>query len=206
MAARTTLVVGLGNPGREYDGTRHNAGFAVLDRVAAQLGGSFRRKWRLSAAVAEVLVADAKVTLAKPGTFMNRSGQAVAALVNWTKTAPASLLVVVDDADLPVGQLRLRETGGSGGHNGLRSIIAALGGAEDFPRLRVGIGRTAPVGADIAGHVLGRFAPPEQAAADAALAAAAAAVECCLKEGLTTAMNRFNRKTPQPAGQEGDGD
>jgi PTH1 family peptidyl-tRNA hydrolase len=200
------LVVGLGNPGREYDGTRHNAGFAVLDRVAARQGGSFRRKWRLSAAVAEVVLGAGKVTLAKPGTFMNRSGQAVAALVNWLKAAPANLLVVVDDADLPLGQVRLREGGGSGGHNGLRSIIDALGGAEGFPRLRVGIGRTTPVGGDISGHVLGRFAADEQAAAAAALEAAADTVECCLKEGLTTAMNRFNRKPPRRAGQEGDAD
>jgi PTH1 family peptidyl-tRNA hydrolase len=206
VSARTTLVVGLGNPGQEYGGTRHNAGFEVLDRVAQRHGSSFKRKWRMSAVVAELVVADAKVTLAKPGTFMNRSGQAVAALVNWLKASPASLLVVVDDADLPVGQMRLRQAGGSGGHNGLRSIIAALGGDENFPRLRVGIGRTAPVGADIANHVLGRFAPAERVAAAAALDVAADAVECCLKEGLTTAMNRFNRKTPPQAGQEGDGD
>lgn len=206
MSARTTLVVGLGNPGQEYAGTRHNAGFAVVDRVAGRHGSSFRRKWRMSAVVAEVVVDGGKVTLAKPGTFMNRSGQAVAALVNWLKASPAGLLVVVDDADLPVGQMRLRQSGGSGGHNGLRSIITALGGAEDFPRLRVGIGRTAPVGTDIASHVLGRFAPAERAAAEKALDLAADAVECCMKEGLTTAMNRFNRKTPPQAGEEGDRD
>src|SRR5437870_5716695 len=109
------------------------------------LGGSFRSKSRFSAEVAEVILDTGKLVLAKPQTFMNRSGAAVAALVNWLKIAPPEMLVVVDDADLPLGQLRLRQSGGSGGHNGLRSIIEGLGGSEEFPRLRVGIGRTEPV-------------------------------------------------------------
>ena len=110
----------------------------------------------------------------------------------------AGLLVVVDDADLPLGQIRLRTSGGSGGHNGLRSIIEALGGNEEFARLRVGIGRSAPAGADITGHVLGRFAPAEREAAEQAIVAAMEAVECCLRDGLTEAMNRFNRKPSAP--------
>lgn len=203
-AARTKLVVGLGNPGAEYAGTRHNIGFAVVEQVASRYEGSFKRKLRFSAAVAEAVVGGSKTVLAKPQTFMNRSGLAVASLVGWLKVAPAELLVVVDDADLPLGQLRLREAGGSGGHNGLRSIIEALGGSEEFARLRVGIGRTGPVGADISNHVLGRFAPAEREAAAQAVDVAAEAVECCLKEGLTAAMNRFNRKSPLKAGQEGE--
>ena len=199
MSAKPKLVVGLGNPGKEYDGTRHNIGFMVLERLAEKLDCSFRSKWRFSAQVAEAAAGDAgKVVLAKPKTFMNRSGSAVNALLNWLKIEPVQLLVVVDDADLPLGQIRLRTSGGSGGHNGLRSIIEALGGNEEFARLRVGIGRSAPAGADITGHVLGRFAPAEREAAEQAIVAAMEAVECCLRDGLTEAMNRFNRKPSAP--------
>jgi len=195
MLAKPKLIVGLGNPGREYADTRHNVGFMVADRLAEKLNCSFRKKWRFSAEVAEAAVGDAdKVMLAKPRTFMNRSGSAVNAMLQWSKIAPADLLVIVDDADLPPGQIRLRASGGSGGHNGLRSIIEALGGNEEFARLRVGIGRSAPVGADITDHVLGKFAPQERDLAREAVATAVAAVECCLREGLVSAMNQFNRK------------
>ena len=197
MSAKPKLVVGLGNPGEEYERTRHNVGFAVLDRLAEKLDCSFRKKWRFSAEVAEAAVADGgKVVLAKPRTYMNRSGSAVGALLNWLKAEPGQLLVVVDDADLPLGQIRLRASGGSGGHNGLRSIIETLGGKEEFPRLRVGIGRSAPVGADITGHVLGRFATQEREMAEQATTIAVEAIECCLRDGLTEAMNQFNRKQP----------
>ncbi len=195
MSARPKLVVGLGNPGKEYEGTRHNIGFAVLDRIAEKFGGSFRKKSRFSAMIAEAVTGDiGKVALAKPQTFMNRSGMAVNALLQWLKIEPALLLVIVDDADLPLGQIRLRTAGGSGGHNGLRSIIETLGGNEEFARLRVGIGRSAPLGADISGHVLGRFASAERELAEQAVAVAVEAVDCCLREGVTVAMNQFNRK------------
>lgn len=207
MSAKPKLVVGLGNPGKEYAATRHNIGFAVLDRLAEELNCSFRRKWRFSAEVAEAAVGAAgKVVLAKPRTYMNRSGVAVGALLHWLKLVPAEMLVVMDDADLPLGQIRLRASGGSGGHHGLRSIIEALGGNEDFARLRVGIGRpstglgggTAPVGADITGHVLGKFATPERELAKQAAATAAEAIECCFRESLTEAMNQFNRRRSEP--------
>jgi len=195
VSAKPKLVVGLGNPGRDYDGTRHNIGFAALDRLAEKLDCSFRSKWRFSAKIAEAMAGDAgKLVLAKPQTYMNRSGSAVNALVKWLKIEPAQLLVVVDDADLPLGQIRLRAAGGSGGHNGLRSIIEALGGNEEFARLRMGIGRSAPVGADITGHVLGRFGPQERETAEQAVTSAVEAIECCVHEGLAEAMNRFNRK------------
>jgi PTH1 family peptidyl-tRNA hydrolase len=195
VSAKPKLVVGLGNPGKEHAGTRHNIGFAALDRLAEKLDCSFRSKWRFSAKVAEATAGDAgKVVLAKPQTYMNRSGSAVNALLSWLKIEPTQLLVVVDDADLPLGQVRLRASGGSGGHNGLRSIIEALGGNEEFARLRVGIGRSAPLGTDITGHVLGRFGPQEREAAEQAVATAVDAIECCLREGLTEAMNQFNRK------------
>lgn len=203
MSAKPKLVVGLGNPGKDYAGTRHNIGFAVLDRLAGKLDCSFRKKWRFSAEIAAAAAGDAgKVVLAKPQTYMNRSGSAVNALLKWSKIEPPQLLVVVDDADLPLGQIRLRASGGSGGHNGLRSIIEALGGNEEFARLRVGIGRpatelgagTAPVGADITGHVLGKFAAQERELAEQAETTSVEAIECCLREGLTEAMNQFNRK------------
>ena len=214
MSAKPKLVVGLGNPGKEYAGTRHNVGFAVMDRLAEKLDCSFRRKWRFSAEVAEAAAGDAgKVVLAKPRTYMNRSGGAVGALLKWSKIDPAQLLVVVDDADLPLGQIRLRASGGSGGHNGLRSIIEALGGNEGFARLRVGIGRpstglgagTTPLGADITGHVLGKFATQERVLAEQAAASAVEAIECCLREGLAEAMNQFNRrKSESTSAEEGE--
>ena len=205
MSAKPKLVVGLGNPGRGYDGTRHNVGFAALDGLAERLKCSFRNKTRFSAQVAEAGAGEAgKVTLAKPQTFMNRSGSAVQALLAWLEIEPAQLLVVVDDADLPLGQIRLRASGGSGGHNGLRSIIEALGGNEGFARLRIGIRRTAPVGTDITGHVLGRFTAAEREAAGEAVWSAVEAMECCLQDGLIEAMNRFNRKSPRAGAKEGD--
>jgi len=194
MVARTRLVVGLGNPGKEYVGTRHNVGFEVVEQLAGKLDCSLRRKLRFAAQVGEVLLDSGKITLAKPQTFMNRSGTAVTALVKWAKVLPTEVLVIADDADLPLGQLRLRTAGGSGGHNGLRSIIDALGGNEQFARLRIGIGRTGPAGADITGHVLGRFSTAERQEVDATVTAAVAAVECCLREGFAVAMNRFNRR------------
>lgn len=204
MSARTKLVVGLGNPGREYAGTRHNIGFAVVEQFAGKHGSSFKRKWRFAAEVAEIALGDGRVVVGKPQTYMNRSGVTVAAMLSWLKITPADMLVVVDDADLPLGQIRLRASGGSGGHNGLRSIIEALGGSEGFARLRVGIGRRGPAGEDITGHVLGRFSASEREAAEAIAGEAAEALDCCVKEGLTTAMNRYNRKTPPKADGEGE--
>ncbi len=194
MAARAKLVVGLGNPGKEYVGTRHNVGFEVVERLARKLDCSLRRKLRFAAQVGEVTLNGGKVMMAKPQTFMNRSGAAVAVLVKWSKVLPAEVLVIADDADLPLGQLRLRLTGGSGGHNGLRSIIDALSGDEGFARLRIGIGRTLPAGADITGHVLGKFSAAERREIDAGVATAVEAVECCLRDGFAVAMNRFNRR------------
>jgi PTH1 family peptidyl-tRNA hydrolase len=204
-SARIKLVVGLGNPGKEYAETRHNIGFMALDRVAGEYDCSFKRKLRFAAEIGELGSGEGKIVLAKPQTFMNRRGLTVAAMTGWLKISPPEMLVVVDDADLPLGQLRLRQAGGSGGHNGLRSILEALGGREDFPRLRIGIGRTGPTGADITGHVLGRFAAAERAEVAETLKQAAAAIECCWREGLTPAMNRFNRKTPK-SGEQQEGD
>ena len=200
-------MVGLGNPGKRYATTRHNVGFMVLDRLAEELDCSFRRRWRFSAEVAEAAVPEAgRVFLAKPRTYMNRSGVAVGALMRWLKIGPGEMLVVIDDADLPLGQIRLRGSGGSGGHNGLRSIIESLGGDEGFARLRVGIGRPSPGteagepprGGDITGHVLGAFVAAETKVAEQASATAVKAIQCCLRRGLEEAMNQFNRKTSEP--------
>lgn len=170
----------------------------MVERLAARQGCSFKRKLRFAAEVAEFATAAGKVVLIKPQTFMNRSGAAVAALTQWTKIAPAEMLVIVDDADLPVGEIRLRECGGSGGHNGLRSIIEALGGSEGFGRLRIGIGGGGR-GADIADHVLSRFEKAEQVVVEQMLAVAVDAVECTLANGLPVAMNQFNRKKKKSA-------
>jgi PTH1 family peptidyl-tRNA hydrolase len=204
-AGRPRLVLGLGNPGPEYAGTRHNVGFEALDRVAQRLGCSLRSKPRFAAQLAEALLPGGKLVLARPLTFMNRSGLAAAGLLNWLKLSPAQMLVVVDDADLPAGRIRLRLAGGSGGHNGLRSIIEALGGDEQFPRLRIGIGRSAPPGQDITGHVLARFSPAERPAIEQALADAAETVLCSVEQGVAVAMNRFNRKqSPDTGADKGD--
>jgi PTH1 family peptidyl-tRNA hydrolase len=182
----------LGNPGREYAETRHNVGFAVLDQLAKRWQCSFRSRSRFAAELGEYNASAGRIVLAKPQTYMNRSGAAVSALMNWLKIPIGEVLVIVDDADLPLGKIRLRTAGGSGGHNGLRSIIDALGGSEQFARLRVGIGRAEPVGADITGHVLSRFAASEREAAQQAIARAADAVACCVADGYAVAMNKFN--------------
>ncbi|MBL49529.1 MAG: aminoacyl-tRNA hydrolase [Roseibacillus sp.] len=180
------LVVGLGNPGREYGGTRHNVGFEVLDRLAGAAGLSFQRekKWQ-----AEVCRTAGGLFLLKPQTYMNLSGRAVAAAARFYKIAAEEVLVVCDEVSLPLGQLRFRMSGGPGGHNGLRSLIADLG-SRDFPRLKIGIGGVP--GAKLTSHVLGRFREEEQEAAQKALATALDAVQVALSDGVGRAANRFN--------------
>jgi len=180
------LIVGLGNPGPKYRGTRHNVGFAVADELARRAAVEFEAG-PVDALVARWRVRDAM--LAKPLTFMNASGQAVGGLVGYFKIDLADLLVVVDEVQLPLGRLRLRASGTAGGHNGLKSIIQHLG--PGFARLRIGVGRGDPKW-DLADHVLSRFAPDERETMDQAIARAADAVETFLDAGVTAAMNRFN--------------
>jgi PTH1 family peptidyl-tRNA hydrolase len=183
------LVVGLGNPGRKYDGTRHNVGFEVLDLLA----GRHRLEWE--SAPAEALIAKwraASVLLAKPLTFMNLSGQAVGDLLRFFKVDLADLLVVVDDVNLEVGRLRARPNGSAGGHNGLKSIIGLLG-SEEFARLRVGVGR-GDARRDLADHVLARFDPNERDDVAEMVGRAADAVALFTTDGIGQVMNRFNRK------------
>ena len=180
------LVVGLGNPGKDYSGTRHNVGFEVLDLLAARAGLEFQRerKWK-----AEVAKAPSGLLLLKPQTYMNLSGRAVAAAARFFKIEPAEILVVFDDIALPLGQLRFRAKGGDGGHNGIRSLIADLG-SRDFPRLKIGIGGVP--GHKLTGHVLGRFREEEREAAEKALATAVDAVQVAVTEGVSKAANTFN--------------
>jgi PTH1 family peptidyl-tRNA hydrolase len=190
------LVVGLGNPGREYAETRHNVGWRVVEKLAADAGGRWQRAAKFDAEIAEAPLAGRKIVLAKPQTFMNLSGRACVALLHWHKFAPGQMLVVTDDADLDVGRLRLRLKGGSGGHNGLKSIVE-MAGTEQFPRVRVGIGRPmrrsegAPDNA-LVDFVLSKFRKEEQTAVDEAVARAAAAVASAIERGMEAAMNEFN--------------
>src|SRR5215208_5707328 len=182
------IVVGLGNPGREYAATRHNLGFMVVDELARRHGVGERRN-RFRSDLVEVFDDGEKIVLLKPRTYMNLSGSAAREAVNWYKTPLVDLLVVVDDIDLPFGSIRVRARGGSGGHNGLKSIIAELG-SEAFPRMRIGIGRGP-------GHatrqVLSRFTSEEERVLPAVLEAAADCALAWERDGIVIAMNRCNR-------------
>ena len=187
------LIVGLGNPGREYQDTRHNIGFMVVDALAAQLGAAWNHEKRWDCALAKF----AGGWLLKPFTYMNASGEAVSAAGRFFKIAPGEVLAVYDDVDLPLGTLRFRASGSAGGHNGVRSLISHLGG-HDFPRLKLGIAPAGgrPAGERMVGHVLGRFSAEEQPALQQAVGRAVEALRAALSTGLEQAMNVFNRKEP----------
>jgi PTH1 family peptidyl-tRNA hydrolase len=182
------LVAGLGNPGREYELTRHNVGWLVVDELARRHGGSFRSKF--SGQVSEVRLGAGKVALLKPETYMNESGRSIAAAAGFFKVDPSGLLVVHDDVDLEDGRFQVRLGGGLAGHNGLRSIAQALG-ANDFLRLRIGVGR--PGRGDrrsVSDYVLSKFDPETDV--DGLVSRAADAVETIASEGLDEAQRRFN--------------
>lgn len=184
------LIVGLGNPGAEYARTRHNVGFMVLEHLA----GRWRARWgfekKFNAQLARAERDAGRVLLCRPQTYMNASGEAVRAARDYFDVALGRLLVVVDDADLPLGELRMRPRGSSGGHHGLESIEQHLG-TRDYPRLRLGIGRQ-NVAREITGHVLGRFSSTEVAVADKLLTVASDQVETWLDAGIQKAMSQFN--------------
>jgi PTH1 family peptidyl-tRNA hydrolase len=182
------LIVGLGNPGRKYASNRHNVGFQCLDRLAEAWDLSFSRR-KHKALLAQGEIAGLEVILAKPQTFMNLSGEAVERLAHFYQVTPENILVIYDDLDLPVGKIRLRPEGGSGGHKGTKSIIEHLG-TNGFCRLRVGIGR--PPHGDPVDYVLGDFTPDERIAIDEARERVVFAVELWLAEGIVVAMNRYN--------------
>jgi PTH1 family peptidyl-tRNA hydrolase len=187
-SAQIRLVAGLGNPGAEYAATRHNIGFIIADQFAAQVGSTWEKssKWdALSAKCGSVL-------LLKPMSFMNRSGHPLFAVAQFYKIEPPQILIVLDDLALPVGRLRLRARGGSGGHNGLESIIMQFG-TEEIPRLRIGIGeapRPAVAGVD---YVLNRFFDEEKPLVRSTIDRAVEAVKCAIDKGLVSAMNTFNK-------------
>ncbi|MEM9274786.1 MAG: aminoacyl-tRNA hydrolase [Cyanobacteria bacterium P01_F01_bin.143] len=188
------LIVGLGNPEPKYDQTRHNIGFDAVDSLARVWSLSWKENKRFQGLIAEgTSPYGNKIRLLKPLTYMNRSGQAVRAVIDWYKIAPGSVLVIYDDMDLPVGRLRIRRSGSAGGHNGMKSIIAHLG-KQDFPRLRIGIGKSDGKKQTI-GHVLGKFAPEEKTVIQEMLDISVNAVEKSLKEGIEKAMNIYNSKT-----------
>jgi len=184
------LIVGLGNPGAEYAKTRHNAGFLAVEQLAGRWQAGWTYEKKFNARVARREVGGRQTLLCEPQTYMNSSGQAVLGLVAFYKAPLKQLLVVVDDADLPLGELRLRPGGSSGGHHGLESIERQLA-TRDFARLRIGIGR-ADGAREIAGYVLGRVSPAETALAEKVLTAAADQAECWLDAGIQKAMNQFN--------------
>jgi PTH1 family peptidyl-tRNA hydrolase len=193
MADERHLVVGLGNPGPRYAGTRHNVGFLVLDLLAERVGGSFKARRAAGGAAADVVetrLAGLSVVLAKPRSFMNESGGPVAAVSRFYKVAVEQITVVHDDLDLPFDTLRLKRGGGEGGHNGVRSMVSALGSPE-FARVRVGIGRP-PGRQDAADFVLRDFSATERHALPLLIDRAADAVEALLAKGLEAAQNEFN--------------
>ena len=186
------LVVGLGNPGPEYDKTRHNIGFELVDEMAKARDLKWKRDRKFRAKIAS---ATSALVLAKPITYMNLSGRAVAAAARFYKIPAEKILVVYDDVALPLGQQRFRMTGGSGGHNGIQSLITELG-SQDFPRLKIGIGGVH--GSRLTGHVLGRFREEERDVAEKALASAVDAVQVALSEGVSKAANRYNVRPKMP--------
>jgi PTH1 family peptidyl-tRNA hydrolase len=192
------LLVGLGNPGRQYRDTRHNVGFWVIDELARRWGVSDAWRDRDEA----LYVKHGEVILAKPLTFMNLSGFAVARLSHFFQIAAADMLVIVDEAALPLGRLRARRAGSAGGHNGLKSIVEQLGGT-DFPRLRVGVGR-GDARRDLADHVLSKFEAEERPIIEAATLRAADAAEMFVSEGMERVMSAFNAANNQMSSDSGD--
>lgn len=188
------LIVGLGNPGREYERTRHNAGFMVVDRLAGLWKADWTAEKKFSARVAKAEVGGKRVLLCEPQTYMNLSGESAGAVVAFRKLPVDRVLVVVDDADLPLGEVRMRTNGSSGGHHGLDSIEQHFG-TRDYARQRIGIGRRDPAVRQISGHVLSQFSASEQEILEKVMRRACEQIECWLKFGAAKAMSQFNGLT-----------
>jgi PTH1 family peptidyl-tRNA hydrolase len=184
------MVVGLGNPGRTYEHTRHNVGFEVVDAMAADAGVVFRKSWRFPAELAEMTCEGEAVLLVKPVTYMNGSGEATGPLMRKKGIAPKDVVVVLDDAELDVGVLRIRKKGSAGKHNGLESVLS-VAGTDEIVRVRVGVGKV-PAGESRVNFVLGKFLPGEREPMKRSVLRAAEATRSLLKHGVDAAMNEFN--------------
>ena len=188
------LIIGLGNPEPKYVKTRHNIGFELVDTLAKSWQIDWQKNRRFQGLFAEGIANSGnKIRLLKPLTYMNRSGQSVRAVTDWYKLTPQSLLVVYDDMDLPLGKIRLRMSGSAGGHNGMKSIIAHLG-QQDFPRLRIGIGKSTEQQETVS-HVLGKFSPTEAKIVREVLGLAEDAINLSLKQGVEKAMSLYNGRS-----------
>lgn len=185
------LIVGLGNPGIQYAATRHNIGFEVIDRLSETYNIPVLKN-KFKALIGEGTIAGERVILMKPQTYMNLSGEAIRACMDWHKLKNEDVLVIYDDVSLDVGQLRLRKNGSAGGHNGIKSIITHMGG-QDFPRIKVGVGEK-PKGWDLANYVLGRFSDEDISIIGPKLGEAVKAVELIITQGMDKAMNQYNLK------------
>ena len=183
------IIAGLGNPTREYEKTRHNVGFEVIDVLADMLGTTVEEK-KFKGCYGRGIIGGEKVLLLKPQTFMNLSGESIRAASDFYKVDPEHIIIIYDDISLDVGQLRIRKKGSAGGHNGIKNIIALLG-TQEFPRIKVGVGDK-PKKMDLADYVLSRFSKEDRAAMEDAFKEAAKAVEVMITEGMDTAMNQFN--------------
>lgn len=193
------LIVGLGNPGPEYRDTRHNVGFKVVDTLVERWRVADQWREKFEALQIKTVVGGDQVIIVKPLTFMNLSGQSVAALAGFYKIEPPDIFIVTDDVALPMGRLRARREGGAGGHNGLKSVIQSLA-TQAFPRMRVGVGR-GDDGRDLADHVLGRFEVEERETVSAAVLRAADATEMFVSEGIERVMNTFNAAEQQDSAE-----
>lgn len=184
------MIVGLGNPGREYDKTRHNIGFEVVDDLADRHNINLN-KGKFNSLYGEGRIGSEKVFLVKPTTYMNNSGEAVRALADFYKIPVENILVVFDDIDIPFATIRIKKNGSGGTHNGMKSIVNHLG-SKDFPRLKFGVGSKKP-GQDLANFVLSRFSKEEAVSVDRAIKLASEAIESLIREGIDAAMNKFNK-------------
>ena len=186
------IIAGLGNPGKEYENTRHNAGFMVMDALAEKIGADISEK-KHKALCGKGVIGGEKVILMKPQTYMNSSGESIRAAADYYKVDPEDILIVYDDISLAPGQLRIRAKGSAGGHNGIKSIIAHLG-TQEFPRVKVGVGEK-PKGYDLADYVLSRFPKDERVLMEEAFERAGEAAVCMMNDTMEHAMNQFNKKT-----------
>jgi peptidyl-tRNA hydrolase, PTH1 family len=197
---RPQLIVGLGNPGAKYEGTRHNIGFVVVDALARAWNVPLTENKKFHGWFGEGMAPrSTKIRLLKPSTYMNDSGRAIRAVIDWYKIPPEAVLVVYDDMDLPVGRLRLRLAGSAGGQNGMKSAIAHLG-TDKFPRLRLGIG-SKTAGRDAVDHVLGSFAPADKVVMAEVLDVAVGAIEAALHQGVQQSMNLYNNRVVGAIGE-----